>query len=259
MRALITSVVTLAACSATPGPSGDCSVCVQEKCADLVALCKTDSDCAAMAECLAAEGVGGLPACQSRLELIARPPGFAAVETCVAVACPDEDECSTPGDWVAPEEVACEETNTPVAGGELPDCGFDSSLRFDPAGSVLQLYSADKRVCARIERRNDGSGSLANTQWVPVRVELGEVGKVASVTSPNDLCWYASHHNFRDWLHVWTGTRRFELLLELYGHEGARTYSLYVFEQGPVDAMACPAELEAQACVAGPIELFPVR
>jgi hypothetical protein len=60
-------------------------------------------------------------------------------------------------------------------------------------------------------------------------------------------------------VHAWSGTRRYELAVKLYGWGGQRTYHLYVFEQGPVDAANCSATADGTSCVQGPIELFPVN
>jgi hypothetical protein len=210
-----------------------------------------------MADCLGENGVVGIPACLTGFGFTARPPGFAALESCVGVACPDGDECSTPGGWTPPSDVACPGTAAGLGGGSLPDCSFDGST-FDPDGAVLQLESADGQVCARIERRNDGAGTLANTMWTLIEIRVGPVGEVALVDQASTGCWYSSHHNFKDWVHAWTGTRRFDLQLEQYGWGGARTYELYVFEQGPLGG-TCAATADGTTCIDGPIELFPVN
>ena len=178
------------------------------------------------------------------------------MEECAAVACPDAgDECDTPSDWTPPAPAACEGSALPIGTGALADCSFDSGLAFDPEGTVLQLESADQSLCARVERRNDGPGMLANIQWTLIDLRIGPLGSVTHIDS--DVCMYASHHNFADWAHAWSVERRFDLLLTEDGHGGPRSYRLYVYEQGPVDPNACAANTDGSGCIAGPIELLP--
>ncbi|MCC7382194.1 MAG: hypothetical protein IT384_10210 [Deltaproteobacteria bacterium] len=242
-----------------PSGAGACSGCVDEKCADLRASCEGVPDCACVSGCLGLNGVDGIPACLNAAGFLDRPPRFGALEECVAVACPDVDECSTPAGWMPPVDVVCPGSAAGIGGGSLADCGFDRGLRFDPLGPILQLENAALRVCARIERRHDGAGSLANTQWTLLSLRVGPEGQVAQIDQAGDGCWYSSHHNFRDWIHAWSGQRHFDLVLKQYGATGARTYSLYVFEQGPLNASACPAAAEGSSCIQGPIELSPVN
>lgn len=251
---LIPLAVTLSGCGA-----GACAECMDEKCADLISLCAGD-DCSCMVECTGADGIGGVEACLSTCGLGERPPGFADIEACTAVACPDdEDECATPADWTPPaEDLTCDAATDPVGGGALADCGFDPGLPYSPDGDVLQLQSADGATCARIERRNDGPGDLANTSWTLLQLDVGPVGAVAHVEA-TDACWYSSHHNFRDRVHAWTGTRHYDLVLEEDGHGGARTYTLYAFDTGAVDPDACPPSAELDTCLAGPTALLPVQ
>jgi hypothetical protein len=214
-----------------------------------------------MIECVGENGIPGVDACLGTCGLEERPASFAQVEECTAVACPDTgDECSTPGDWTPPADaVTCDGTGTGgIGGGDLADCGFDPDLAFDSDGEVLQLSSADDGTCARIERRNDGAGSLANTEWTLLQIRVGPLGEVALVDAEPELCWYSSHHNFRDWAHAWTGTRHFDLVLKEDGH-GGRTYELFAYEQGPLDAGACAPTADGAMCIDGPIELFPVN
>lgn len=248
------------ACQGGEGASGDCPECMDEKCADLIEACSADADCACLAECMAANGVDGVPGCLEANGLSERPPGFASLEECTAVACPDSDECSTPADWTPPgDDVVCDGSGSGgIGGGALGDCSFDAGMTFDPDGAVLQLESEDGSVCARIERRDEGPGSLANTEWTLLEVRVGPLGEVAAVDDQTG-CWYSSHHNFRDWIHAWTGSRRYDLVLKEDGHGGPRTYALYVFEEGPVDPDSCAATADGTMCIDGPIELLPVN
>ena len=233
--------------------------CMDEKCADLIRICQRNAACTCMSSCLGQRRVGGIQSCLTDNGLGDRPPGFAALEECVGVACPDSDECATPAGWRPPPDVSCPGSTASIAGGALADCGFDPALRFNPEGAVLQLQSADGTLCARVRRRNDGAGPLANTKWTLVDIRVGPVGQVG-LASATTGCWYSSHHNFRDWIHAWTGTRRFDLAVKEYGHGGMRKYELYVYEQGPVDpAAACAAAPEGSTCIKGPILLLPVN
>jgi hypothetical protein len=256
---LLVSVLGLVGVGCKSG--NECPACIEEKCSDLVDICKEDADCACMVDCMGDHGIGGVEACLGTCKLTQRPASFFQVEECTAVACPDsEDECSTPSDWTPPEDaVACDGTGSgSIGGGNLEDCGFDDALPFDPEGNTLQLESEDGSVCVRLKRRDDGAGSLANTNYTLLELQAGPKGEVARVDSDADLCWYSSHHNFRDWAHAWTGTRHFDLVLKEDGHSGARTYELYSFEQGPLDGAACAPTADGSTCIDGPIELFPV-
>ena len=245
----------LAGCSS----GNECPTCIREKCAELLAVCETNLDCACVATCTGERGVPGVADCLTECGVAQRPPGFAPFEVCVATACPDsEDECSTPADYTAPAALECEQMSMDIGGGTLADCGFDPLLAFDPEGSVLQLASADGGLCVRIERRNDGAGELANTRWTLLDIAVGPLGEVAAVTD-SDACWYSSHHNFRDVVHAWSGTHRYDLLIREDGHGGPRIYELFVFEQGPVNPAACSASLDGTACLQGPIALVPVN
>lgn len=250
--------LVLAACSDSGG-AGVCAECVDEKCSDLLPACEGDPDCACMVGCLGEGGIPGVPGCLDTCGLAERPAAFLPIEECTAVACPDTgDECSTPSDWTPPGNIIeCEGSAAGLGGGALPDCSFDPALPFDPDGDVLQLQSADEQVCVRLERRDDGPGSLANTSWTLIEIRVGPLGEVALVEDEADQCWYSSHHNFRDWVHAWTGTRHFDLVLLEDGHGGGRTYELYAFEQGPVDAASCAPTAEGAQCIEGPIALLP--
>ncbi len=250
--------------------AGECGECQEEKCADLLRICERDADCACLARCVGEDGIPGTDACLRDCGLSRRPGDYVPLEECVAVACPDSDECSTPSDYAIPStadpdggtSVPGPDASTSVAGlggGELQDCSFDADLRFNAEGAVLQLQSADESICVRVERRDNGPGSLANTEWTLLEMRVGRLGEVALVDDPSALCWYSSHHNFSDWAHAWTGSRHFDLKLHEDGHGGARTYELYAFEQGPIDANACAPLADGSDPIGGPIEGFPVN
>jgi len=242
---------------AVPGCRETCAVCRDEKCADLVSYCVQDADCACMSSCLGNQGIPGVNGCLSSCGLTERPPAFIPLEECVAVACPDSDECSTPSNYEVPDASTSTDASTDdIGGGDLADCSFDPDLRFDPTGTILQLESADGNVCVRLERLNGGAGSLANTRWILLDIRVGSLGAVSHVDDPADLCWYSSHHNFSDWVHVWTGTRRHDLQLAEDGHDGARTYELHTFEQGPLDGTCAPLA-DGTGPIDGVVELLP--
>ncbi len=238
--------------------SNECAECIDEKCADLVDLCARDEVCACMVDCLATEGMPGIDACLGALGLDSAPAGFPGVEECVGYSCPDGDECSTPRDWTPPEaDLECDGTGSDaVPGGTEADCDFDPTLDFDPAGDVLQLVDLDGRLCARIERRSDGTGTLENTEWTLVDLWVGEIGEVAHVNVDTGACWYSSHHNFNDWVHAWTGTRHYDIALKEDGHGGSRRYYLYAFEGPELEPDTCPASAEGEACIEGPVALY---
>lgn len=156
---------------------------------------------------------------------------------------------------------ATSDNGTTGGGGDLPDCGFDPGLAFDPLGDMLQLVSADESVCVRLERRDDGPdpGGDDKTLYTLLEMQVGPLGEVSSIDDQADLCWYASHHNFLDWAHGWTGNRHYDVKLKLDDHGGNRTYELHTFEEGPIDPDNCPvwAEPEASGPIGDPIELFP--
>ena len=245
-------------CDPSQEVRGDCSECVDEKCSDLVSFCERNPDCACMEQCLRERGVGAVRRCLADLDLPAPPIGFAQVEECVAIACPDEDECATPDGWTPPDaDLECDGFGSgSIAGGTEADCAFED-VAFDPDGDVLQLTSDDGGVCARLERHAEGAGRLANTSWVLDQIWIGPLGGVAHADGAGDLCWYSSHHNFQDWVHVWTGTRHYDLALKEDGHGGPRRYHLYVFEEGPLDPGECAPTADGVACIDGAIVLSP--
>ncbi len=79
------------------------------------------------------------------------------------------------------------ESRASLGSGTLADCGFGPS---DPTGAVLQLQNADASVCVRIERRNDGRGSLSNTKWTLLSMQVGPLGEVVLIDDPKSMCWY---------------------------------------------------------------------
>lgn len=234
----------------------DCDECMEEKCADLFAFCDDDPRCACLRACITDGGIPAIDSCMTTLGLTSRPPGFDQIEECAAFACPDGDECNTPDDWEPPDQdLVCDEAGSgPLSTGALADCGFDGTLPSEPEGAVLQLVSEDG-LCVKVERTDQGPGSLKNTSWRLDRFTVGEPGSVVQIDSAADLAWYSSHHNFRDWAHAWSGDRHYDLVLKEDGHGGPRRYHLYVFEDGPITDVAPSAE--GESCIAGPLVLSP--
>ncbi len=85
-------------CRTNSAAGGRCD-CMDEKCADLIRICQRNAACTCLSSCLGQRRVGGIPSCLTDNGLAERPPGFAALEECVGVACPDSDECATPAGW----------------------------------------------------------------------------------------------------------------------------------------------------------------
>ena len=249
----------LSSCAAGGGAES-CAACVEEKCADLVATCVAEPACACMVDCLGEVSIPGVEGCLGTCGVAERPAAFVPVEACVATACPDTgDECATPPGYVPPEIGSCEEAPAAaIGGGALADCGFAPDLPYEPEGAVLQLESEDGAVCVRVERRNEGPGPLANTAWTVLDVRVGPYGAVAHVDDPGGLCYYSSHHNFKDWVHVWTGATRHGLRITEEGHGGARGYTLYSFDEGPLEPGTCAPEADGAGPIGCPITLVPV-
>lgn len=268
VRALYSAAVLIAMVSCTSEEA--CAECQQEKCSDLLGICQQEADCGCLARCTAREGIPGVDECLDECGLQERPAAFVPLQECMAVACPDSDECSVPAGYTV-EPVAGTGGSQPpagsgglsgtadIGGGELADCSFDPAFVFDPEGEILQLQNADGTVCVRLERRNEGQGSQANTRWTLLEMRVGPLGEVFLVDDPSDMCWYSSHHNFTDWAHAWTGSRRFDLKLYEDGHGGPRVYLLHVFEQGPVDPAACAPLADGTGPLGDPIDLYPVN
>ena len=253
----VSLVASLLGCSSAGNACADCR---DEKCADLAARCVADAGCACMSECVGKSGIPGVDGCLGSCRLGERPAAFHPLEECLARACPDSgDECASGGHYTPPADAGDGiDTEVGIGAGDLPECSFDAGLAFDPNGTVLQLESADKSVCLRLERKDDGGGSLANTQWTLLDVRLGPLGSVAHVADPTALCWYSSHHNFIDWAHVSTSRVHYDLELEWDGHDG-RSYRLHAFGEGPPAAGACAPLADGRSPLADPIELFPVN
>lgn len=254
LPAAILLAFTSAACTET------CGDCVKEKCQDLVDICDVDPDCGCMVDCMGRKGIPGVEGCLETCGLAERPADFVPVEECVATACPDSDECSTPAGYTPPLVPSTDDTSALDAhggGGALADCGFDDALAFDPEGETLQLESLDGNVCARISRRDEGSGSLANTEWTLLEMQVGPLGGVSLVDAEADLCWYSSHHNFFDWAHAWDGAVHYDLKLKEDDHGGPRTYALFPYEQGPLVAGTCASTTDGTTPIGEPITMYP--
>ena len=242
------------------GLGGSCGSCVGEKCCDLLLACSTDADCACMAQCVGGGGLGATSSCLGSCGVSGSPPGFAALAQCVATTCPDGDECSAPAGYAPPPDVAPTGAGSSlgIGSGTLADCSFDLGLPYVATGEVLQLQSADGSICARVERRNDGPGSLANTSFTLLDLRVGPLGEVAHISDPSAVCWYSSHHNFNDWAHASSGSRHYDLKAAMANHGMPTTYTLYVFEGGPLTPGSCGATSDGYCPIGEPIELFPV-
>ena len=234
---------------------------MREKCADLIAICEANTDCACLVTCTGENGIPGVDACLTTCKLSARPDNWNQVEECTAVACPDpEDECATPSDWKPQPTDSCDRTGSgPLADGTLADCAFDPTLSFDPKGSVLQLESEDGQFCLRLRREDAGAGTLANTSWTLLEMQLGPLGQVTKVDAAAELCWYSSHHNFRDWAHVSSGTRHYDLALLVDIGGGPSSYELYVYESSVSEAGVCAPGTDGSMCISGPVKLVPYQ
>jgi hypothetical protein len=230
----------------------------ENACDQFMFKCALDADCVCMAECVGEAGLVGTDDCLNTCNLTGSPSGFFELAADVAVMCPDGDECSVPAGYEPPPRIEPEPapSNASIGGGDLADCSFDSGLTYDPNGEILQLESADADVCVRIDRRNDGNGSNANTSWTLLDMMVGPLGEVCHAAEPADVCWYSSHHNFADWAHVWCGNRRYDLIVAMADHGAAPTYLLHVFEGQPLGGICAPTA-DGVCPIGTPIELFP--
>ena len=236
-----------------------CAVCRDEKCSGVLSWCVDEPDCLCLSDCLGREDIPGVEGSLAGCGLEERPASFAALEECVAVACPDsEDECSTPAGYSFPDGTVLETTDE-IGDGALADCGFDDALAFDPLGAVVQLQSVDRTVCVRLTREDLGPAEQANTSWALRSFHAGPLGRVSEVSDEAALCWYSSHHNFADWAHAWTGTRHYDLKLEESGHGGERSYELHSSRAGPLDVDACAPVADGTDPIGEPLKLFPYR
>ncbi len=236
---------------------GACGRCMWEKgCASFLFRCAKDADCVCMAECVGSQGVGGTQACLEQCGLSESPPGFSEWVKGASDMCWDEG-CGTLGEPIA--EPGATTGGSPGAGTEA-DCGFDPSLSHDPCGAVLQLQSADGSLCARIERREDGPGDDANTHWTLLDARIGPLGQVCHADDPADFCWFSSHHNYADWVHVTCGDLHYDLNI---GKDcgklrnPASSYRLHVFEKGPGQDGQCAPTADGSCPVVAAIDLFP--
>ncbi|MDH5672894.1 MAG: hypothetical protein OEZ06_12140 [Myxococcales bacterium] len=244
--------------SCSPPPAGACGQCQCEKCPELMQLCGLDPDCTCMATCVASSGLGAVDTCLDSCGVSGSPPGFANLVNCVGPACPDSDECSKPAGFAPPPDiVATGSSGGGIGSGDLPECSFDAGLYFDPLGEVLQLESADTQVCVRLERRNDGAGTMANTAYTLLDMRVGPLGEVVHIAEPHNICWHSSHHNFGDWAHAWSGARHYDVKVHQSDHGGPRSYALLSYEQGPLEASTCAPASEGFCPVGDAIELFP--
>jgi hypothetical protein len=236
---------------------GACGACMEEKaCASFLFRCAHNADCVCAAECVAQAGVAGTDTCLGQCDLTESPPGFAEWVKGASDMCWDEG-CGTLGE--PPPDPEPPSGGNPGAGTD-PDCAFDPDLEYDPCGAVLQLESEDKSLCARVERRNDGAGDDANTHWTLLDMRVGPLGQVCHADEPADLCWFSSHHNFAEWLHVSCGDLHYELNIGTGCGKFSNpdsTFRLHVSESASTDG-ECPATGDGICPIVAPMDLFPV-
>jgi hypothetical protein len=236
---------------------GACGRCLWEKsCPSFLFQCAHNADCVCAAECIGNRGVGDIEGCLDQCGLSESPPGFAEFAKGASDTCNDEG-CGRIGEPIAEPPGS----NASLGAGTDADCVFDTNLSYDPCGPVLQLESVDGNICARIDRRDDGPGDDANTSWTLLDVRIGPLGEVCHTDAPADLCWFSSHHNFADWVHVSCGNRHYDInVADNCGTENRNPTSrfrLHVFENEPAGAECAPSA--DGACPIGtPVDLFPV-
>jgi hypothetical protein len=176
---------------------GVCGRCLWEKaCDQFLFQCARDAGCVCMAECIGSTGVGGADGCLEPCGLTSPPPGFSQFLKLAADMCWDEG-CGRLGE--SPPEPSGSTSGGSLGSGTEADCAFDPGLAYDPCGPVLQLQSSDGSICVRIERRDEGPGTDANTAWTLLDVRVGPLGEVCHTSDPSNLCWFSSHHNYADW------------------------------------------------------------
>jgi hypothetical protein len=235
---------------------GACGRCMWEKgCAGFLFRCAKNTDCVCMAECVGRQGVGSTQACFEQCGLTQSPPGFSEWVKGASDMCWDEG-CGTLGEPIPDPAVT---TGGSVGAGTEPDCAFDPGVKHDPCGAVLQLQSADGSLCARIERRNDGPGNDANVSWTLIDVRIGPLGQVCHTDDPANLCWFSSHHNYAEWLHISCGGLHYDLNIGKGCGKlknPSSNYRLLAFENGPADGECAPTA-DGTCAVVPPIELFP--
>jgi hypothetical protein len=236
---------------------GACGRCLWEKsCAAFDFQCARNADCVCMAECIGNFGVSGVQSCLGQCGLTALPPGFAEFANGAADMCWDEG-CGTLAEPLQDPPGS----GASIGAGTDESCFFDTNLRYDPCGQVLQLQSSDGSICLRLERRNDGAGNDANTTWTLLDVRVGPLGEVCHTDDPAALCWFSSHHNYADWAHATCGDRHYDLNVAkncgVHNSHPSPTFRLHVFEIAPPGGECAPAT--AGLCPIGsPIDLFPV-
>ena len=240
---------------------GACGSCMWEKaCTNFLFRCAHNEGCVCMAECVASTNVAGTTSCLGQCGLTEIPPGFAEWVKGASDMCWDEGCGRLDEPTVGPSAANSE--GSPGAGTD-PDCVFDTNLTYDPCGPVLQLESADKSLCARIERRNDGAGDNANVHWTLLDVRLGPLGQVCHASEASEQCWFSSHHNYIEWLHISCGGLHYDLNIGTGCGKQLNpdsTFVLHVFEDGPAPVTdACNPTADGTCSIVAPIDLFPVE
>jgi hypothetical protein len=74
-----------------------------------------------------------------------------------------------------------------------------------------------------------------------------------------NLCWFSSHHNYADWLHIDCGALHYDLNIGKNCGELSNptsTYRLHVFENEPAGT-ECNPSADGTCPVVTPIDLMP--
>jgi hypothetical protein len=229
----------------------------EKACASFLFRCAHNADCVCAAECVAQAGVNAWESCLDQCGLSEVPPGFAEWLKGASDMCYDEG-CGVLED--PPVDPNAPPDGDPGAGSD-PDCVFDPDLSYHPCNDVLQLESADGSLCVRVERRDDGPGDDANTHWTLLDVRVGPLGQVCHTDAADDLCWFNSHHNYADWLHISCGGLHYDLNIGQGCGEETNpdsNFRLHVFKEGPPPA-DCSDIADGFCPVVTPMDLFPVN
>lgn len=222
---------------------GACGSCMWEKaCDQFLFQCAHNADCVCMAECVGTSGVGGRDACLGQCGLGEYPPGFAQWVKLASDMCWDEG-CGRLD--ALPTGSSGSTSGAGLGAGTEADCAFSPGLAYDPCAEVWQLQSADGNICLRIERRNDGPGTDANTAWTLLDVRVGPLGQVCHVDDPSAMCWFASHHNHADWVHVTCGDRHYDVDIgarcgDKAPPDSTSVIQLHVFDEQPLGPTCAP-------------------
>lgn len=227
----------------------------EKACASFLFRCARNADCVCAAECVAQQSTLSWESCLSDCGLSEPPPGFAEWLKGASDMCYDEG-CGLL------EDPPIDPTDPSGAGGSgtQVDCGFDPDLAYDQCGSVLQLQSADGGICARIERRDDGPGNDANEAFTLLDARIGPLGQVCHTEDAANLCWFASHHNYSDWLHIDCGGIHYDLNVgQGCGpeQEFESYFRLHVYEEAP-NGGECSPSADGSCPALAAVDLVPL-